>query len=178
MTPHEAAVYVLTGHEPPDVTQYALTVSSLQDYFNYAGIRWFTAKEFTTPHHPDIAAHLGIVNLLPKQEYWHKAVALAALADRLRTLIVSPIMVRNWWRPETPPYNRLVGGAPSSDHIEADAIDMDFKDRLTRGKAERYLLSLYNKNLFDLSLGLGARTIHMGIYSFKGRRQWKYSSYG
>lgn len=177
MTPHEAAVYVLCGRPPPALTNSDRTMVALQDYLNYAGVKFFTAKEMVTPHNMQVAESLGFVMLIPKPEDYHKGVALALLADRLREVVKGPIKMRNWYRPSTPPYNAMVGGASESDHVTACAVDLDFQGRFARSKAESYLLSLYDKKLFDLSLGLGARSIHVGMYSPKGQRKWTYGSY-
>lgn len=173
--PHEAVICILTKKHAPDPFEHPVTVDGFQNYLRQLGVVHFTADEMVTPHNTEAAEKAGYKILLPLRHHWSKGGACALMADRLRVLVGDKVKLRNWWRP--PEYNRLVGGASASDHISASAIDLDFRKRDHRRKAELWLMDLYRKDLFELSLGLGGQSIHLGCFSPGGKRLWKYKSY-
>lgn len=174
-----------------DPFNYPETRTGFQEYLDEVGVTFFSATEFVAPNNPGVAAGCGFSELLPPRTEWRRAGALGLLADELRTTAGSPITLRNWWRPTC--YNSGVGGASSSDHIHADALDLDFQSSRARGDAQRYLCNNYWAPDFlsasdiapgsglsrklNLSVGLGGATIHVGLLSNNGRRSWKYPSY-
>ncbi len=86
--------------------------------------------------------------------------------------------VRNWWRPEAYNLDPAVGGARNGDHPTANAFDLDFASTTDRMKAELFLRSL--EKLYPwmhLSLGLGAKTTHVGLGSPRGHREWHYAGW-
>ncbi|BBM85965.1 D-Ala-D-Ala carboxypeptidase family metallohydrolase [Candidatus Uabimicrobium amorphum] len=156
-------------------TMFPKTVDGFQMYLDAVGVRYFSAREMTRPNHPDKAKQCGFDNFLPPHEDWPKGAALALLADKMRALVNEPVKMRNWWRPSC--YNSKVGGAKGSDHVQAFAVDLDFRSAQSRAKAQAYLCQNYWSGDLQLSVGLGGVTIHLGILSPKGKRSWKYSSY-
>ena len=72
----------------------------------------------------------------------------------------------------------VVGGKEDSDHLSADAIDLDFTTESCRGKAQRHLCDRFMKsgpgNRIELSVGLGSGNIHVSFQSPKGFRYWYY----
>lgn len=142
------------------------------------GVRHLTAGEMVRAHRPKIAIAVhGTDIFLPPSDWvswWHRGVALALLFERVRALMGEPIRVRNWWRPA--PYNARVGGATRSDHIDARAIDLDFGSEYERGVAEGWLVGLQDTNTLRLSLGLGGRSIHLGLPAGTSRK-WYYKSH-
>lgn len=156
-------------------TMFPKTIAGFQMYLDAVGVRYFSAREMTTPNHPDKAKQCGFDHFLPPHEDWAKGAALALLADKLRALVNEPVKMRNWWRPSC--YNSKVGGAAGSDHVQAFAVDLDFRSAQSRAKAQGYLCKNYWSSDLQLSIGLGGVTIHLGILSPKGKRSWKYSSY-
>ena len=53
-------------------------------------------------------------------------IATAAKMDELRDLLTIPIIIHCWFRPTE--YNKLVGGAAKSAHLEGKAVDFHFKN--------------------------------------------------
>ena len=153
-------------------TDYPATVGGYGRYLRTVGVRHFSGAEMTTPGQPARAAALGITTLLPSQAWWPRGAALALLADGLRDLAGGPVMCRNWWRPID--YNAAVGGAPSSDHLTATAVDLYFRDVAAHGRALEWCESLYATGLLDMSLGVGKAMLHVGLYSTGGHRRWRY----
>jgi len=152
---------------------YEPTVAGFQAYLDATGVTHFTAVELTTPHHPEIAARFGHEALLPQREWWPRGAALALLAEELRRVVGTPIVVRGWWRPHA--YNEAVEGDPAGDHPTAHAFDIDYDSPGSRYLAELRLLQLFREvPWLDLSLGLGNMTTHVGIQSPLGCRVWYY----
>lgn len=155
---------------------YPRTVEGFQDFLTATGIQHFSAREMTRPNHRDKARDAGFEIFLPEHDWWARGAALASAADALRELVDEPVPMRNWWRP--PEYNDAVGGADSSDHVSAHAVDLDYGSQDSRRRAEHRLREYASDAPWlELSLGLGGRTTHVGIGSPRGARDWFYDSY-
>lgn len=173
----ERAIRHFDGHVV-DPARYPHTQDGFQRYLTDSGVKAFSAVELTRPHHPDVARQFGYTNFLPSQAWWPRGAALALLAEKLRAEAGTPVTVRNWWRPAE--YNRhpRVGGARSSDHLTAHSLDLDYPTAAAQRRAEKYLLALDEKEPWlALSLGLGARTTHIGLQSPAGHRTWFYGGH-
>ncbi len=179
------------GGTNADPFAFPETQDGFQDYLDAVGVTYFAAWEYVVPNNPSVATSCGYTILLPDRAEWPRAAALGLLADQLRALVNEPVTLRNWWRP--PCYNEGVGGAPTGDHPDADALDLDFRSATSRAAAQRYLCDTYwNQDIvapediepgsglnprLNMSVGLGGITIHLGLLSANGRRFWKYASY-
>jgi len=173
--PWSAAIQ-LFGGQVVDPAGYPRTAAGFQDYLNATGVQYFPAAEMLTPHRKSTARRLGYSILLPKHDWWPRGAALAKLADKLRALVGRPVRMRNWWRPSD--YNKAVGGASASDHINALSVDLDYGSANDRRAAERMLKQLRSDNSWlRMSLGLGNVTTHVGLLSSRGERTWHYKSY-
>lgn len=173
--PWEAAIQIIGGRVV-DPQSFPFTQAGFQSYLDATGVKHFSAKEMTTPNHIGLAHRTGFSIFLPPYKWWPRGAALAKLADMLRDLVNRPVRMRNWWRPEK--YNKLVGGAKSSDHILAEGVDLDYGTREGRRKAEKFLKDFREQNPWlGMSLGLGARTTHVGLLTKRGKRTWTYKSY-
>jgi hypothetical protein len=166
-------------------------VDGFQLYLDEVGVQHVTASDLAEPYNQAAATMCGFDLLLPAQEEWEKAAALALFTDVLTELVGEPIFMRNWWRP--PCYNEAVGGAAGGDHPDADAVDLDFSSPATRAIAQQFLCDTYwNMDIVTpeqilpgsdldprlaMSIGLGGVTIHLGVLSAGGRRFWYYDSY-
>ncbi|WP_372651763.1 D-Ala-D-Ala carboxypeptidase family metallohydrolase [Halobacteriovorax sp.] len=176
-------------NEPQD---YEHTLDGLQRFIEDSGLtKYFTAKEMVKANSQSIAKSCNYTNLLPSRCRWKSAVAQGLLAVELRKEInkdakaKSGISLRNWWRPSC--YNSKVGGAKSSDHIQARGFDLDFKTPKQRAIAQAYLCKMYKEGSpLSLQVGIGCQTLHIGVGSPKrlsrypkdGSRFWKYGSLG
>lgn len=157
---------------------YPATVTGFERYLEDTGVEAVTADEMTRPNHPGIAAKLGYQEFLPPREWWTRGAALALLAQQIEERVSEPVRLRNWWRPAD--YNRHpgVGGAKGGDHPTAHAIDLDYSSVESRKRAERWLRDLDSRaRWLELSLGLGAKSTHIGIGSPHGRREWHYAGW-
>ncbi|GEM_PF-647858 len=169
---------------------YEHSLGGLQRFIEDSGLtKYFTAKEMVKANSQSVARSCNYTNLLPSRCRWKSAVAQGLLAVELRKEINknsksnSGISLRNWWRPSC--YNSKVGGAKSSDHIQARGFDLDFKTPKQRAVAQAYLCKLYKEGSpLSLQVGIGCQTLHIGIgspkrlsrYPSDGSRFWKYGS--
>lgn len=174
----------------PHPLNFESSPSGFQDYLNEAGVSdKFSAQEMVTPNNETAARACGQQVLLPPQCRWPSGVVQAHLARELRALINNGdengpegITLRNWYRPSC--YNKKVGGAGQSDHIQARGFDLDFRTPQHRAKAQKYLCELYKKERLNLQVGVGCLTLHVGMgspkrlenYPEEGPRYWTYAS--
>lgn len=179
----------LDGHVPHP-KNFENTPSGLQDFLDEAGVsEKFSSREMVTPNDSNAAKTCGHKILLPPQCRWPSGAVQAHLARELRAVINNGdadgpegITLRNWYRPNC--YNKKVGGAGASDHIQARGFDLDFKTPKQRAKAQKYLCDLYKKERLNLQVGVGCLTLHVGMGSPKrlenypedGPRYWTYAS--
>ncbi|MAF77805.1 MAG: hypothetical protein CME60_06550 [Halobacteriovoraceae bacterium] len=180
----------LDGRDLYDPTNYEDSAQGLQNYIDDVGvIDKFSAAELISPNHPGHAQTCGFKTLLPPQCRWAAGAAQGLVASKLREVIndgdpygAKKITLRNWYRPRC--YNSKVGGASASDHIQARGFDLDFETPDDRAKAQKYLCQMYKKKKFNLQVGIGCQTLHVGIGSPKrlsaygpdGSRFWTYGS--
>lgn len=180
----------LGGRDLYDPTDYEDSAQGLQNYIDDVGvIDKFSAAEMISPNHPGHAQTCGYKVLLPPQCRWATGAAQGLVASKLREVINNgdpygpkKMALRNWYRPKC--YNSKVGGASKSDHIQARGFDLDFETPQDRAKAQKYLCQMYKKKNFNLQVGIGCQTLHVGIGSPKrmaaygpdGSRFWTYGS--
>lgn len=174
-----------------DPYDFPESVSGLQDYLDQSGvISRFSAEEMVRPNNPAAARSCGEGSeLMPPRCRWLSGAVQGLIASELRAVIndgdahgARPIALRNWWRPSC--YNRAVGGAGASDHIQARGFDLDFSTPQERARAQDLLCQMYKENPFNLQVGIGCQTLHIGVgspkrlsqYPSDGSRFWTYSS--
>ena len=150
---------------------------SLDKFLGDSGIRYFTAREAVRPHNVKVATRLGFKNLAPAEAFWPRAGAVLLLCDVCRIAAASSVRLRNLWRPRR--YNEAVGGAADSDHVHCLGADLDFKTADACRRAEGAVRVLHDKHPeLRISLGIGRRTLHVGLLTLRGTRTWGYGRYG
>ena len=155
----------------------AADLEAFTRYMDDHGVEFFSAEEVTTPNHPDKALQVGFEVLVPPLHLWPWALLVLKVGDRIRKAVDHPVRLRNLYRPMS--YNALVASSDiDSDHPNACAGDFDFANQDHRRVAEDLVRDL-SRSLpeLELSLGLGARSLHVGVMSPKGKRHWFYDSY-
>jgi hypothetical protein len=162
-----------------DPTTHPYTYQGLTYYLDAAGVAYFTGEEAAKPHYPDKAAACGYKHFLLPQEMWLVYAVQLTGADKLRKAAGSPVTLRNVWRPRE--YNLKVSTAPYSDHVWGCGMDLDFKSLMARRRASKVVQAFWDTDCFKLSVGTGARTIHLGMFAPQTlacghQRKWKYGS--
>lgn len=171
---------IILGASIPDapdmkgVTSQDAAKLKFDAWWDALGLRYFAADEATYPHRPNIARRLGWVHLVPPVQLWPWLGLVMHIADEVRDSVGRPVTLRNAWRPSN--YNAAVAKSTDSDHIDACGIDLDFDSVESRRVAEGVLRRHYDRAELQLSLGLGAQSIHVGVLSRKGQRHWFYES--
>ncbi len=137
---------------------------------------WFKYAEVVAPHRKQKAKRAGHTTLVPPRHLWMWATLVIRLANLIRKEIGTPVKMRNLYRPMS--YNAMVATSGiKSDHPNACGADLDFKTIGDRRKAEGFLRGLmFARPDFNISMGIGSRTLHVGIHTPRGSRIWAYKS--
>ncbi len=88
-------------------------------WFAAQRFRNFAAHEFTGYF---AAVRKGVLNHTPPRSLWPNIVPTLRVADDLRDSFGEPCIILSSYR--SPEYNRAVGGAPASLHMEFKALDI------------------------------------------------------
>ena len=94
---------------------------SFTDWFNAQKFRHFGPGEFTTYF---AAVRKGVRNSTPPRKLWDNLVPTLRIVDALRGHLGKPCRILSSYR--SPEYNRAVGGAPQSQHLQFNALDITF----------------------------------------------------
>jgi uncharacterized protein YcbK (DUF882 family) len=91
---------------------------------------WFTAQKFrhfgATEFESYFAAQRkGVTNSAPPQRLWKNIVPTLRIVDDLRESFDKPCTILSSYR--SPDYNKTVGGASLSQHMEFKALDVSLK---------------------------------------------------
>lgn len=100
--------------------------------------------------------------LIPPRSTWGLGIELIKIAQEVSiTSNVEICQIRNWYRPE--PYNSRVDGGSSSQHLVAQAIDIDFCSNPGRNKALQVMKRRRTDTGMPRGIGtyVGGHTIHI-----------------
>lgn len=153
------------------------TKDDLERYMTDHMVKFFSIDEVVSPNHPDKALEVGLTELIAPLHLWPWVIMVLKVGDLMREAVGRGVRIRNVYRPMS--YNKLVASSGiKSDHPNACSGDFDFKSLADRRIAEKAIRELHgNHPQLELSVGLGARTLHVGVMSPKGSRSWFYDSY-
>jgi N-acetylmuramoyl-L-alanine amidase len=91
-------------------------------WFESQGFRHFGASEFESYF---AAQRKGVKNSPPAKPLWKNIVPTLRIVDDLRESFGKPCRILSSYR--SPDYNKTVGGAPLSQHMEFRALDIAFE---------------------------------------------------
>lgn len=168
------------GIEPTFMAVEEYAPGSREDFGAYLsdhGVEFFSVNEVVEPHDARKARDAGFEELVPPLHLWPWAMLVLRLGDDMRRRVGRPVNLRNVYRPMS--YNELVATSGiKSDHPNACAGDFDFRSQDDRRTAESLIRDRAGEIPdLEISLGMGARTLHVGVMSPKGTRHWFYDSY-
>ena len=109
-------------------------MKAFTDWFNAQGFRNFGAHEFT---HYFGAVRKGVKNSAPPKKLWKNVVPTLRVVDDLRESFDKPCTILSSYR--SPDYNRTVGGAALSQHLQFNALDITIKGVSAKLVYERLL---------------------------------------
>jgi uncharacterized protein YcbK (DUF882 family) len=123
-------------------------MSTFKDWFDSQGFKHFGAAEFESYF---AARRSGVKNSQPPRKLWKNILPTLRIIDDLRASFGKPCRILSSYR--SPDYNRAVGGATHSQHLEFNALDIVFDDVSPRQVYER-LLEWRKVGKFTGGLGL------------------------
>lgn len=104
------------------------------DWFNAQKFRHFSAREFTNYFS---AVRKGVQNSPPPKKLWKNVIPTLRIVDDLRESFGVPCRLLSSYR--SPAYNRTVGGASQSQHLQFNALDIAFSGVPAKRVYERLL---------------------------------------
>ncbi len=123
-------------------------MSTFKDWFDSQCIKHFGAGEFKSYF---AAQRRGVKNSQPPRKLWKNILPTLRIVDDLRASFGKPCRILSSYR--SPDYNRAVGGATHSQHLEFNALDIAFDGVSPRQVYER-LLEWRKAGKFTGGLGL------------------------
>ena len=96
-------------------------MNTFTEWFESQKFRHFGATEFESYF---AAQRKGVTNSSPPQRLWKNIVPTLSIVDDLRESFGKPCRILSSYR--SPSYNKTVGGASSSQHLEFTALDISF----------------------------------------------------
>jgi len=132
-------------------------MNSFNDWFAAQGFRHFGALEFTRY----FARERGSVkNSTPPKRLWKNIVPTLCIVDELRASFGQPCILLSSYR--SPEYNRAVGGAALSQHVQFTALDIRIQGVSPQRVYDR-LLQWRREGRFVGGLGLypSSRFVHI-----------------
>lgn len=140
---------------------------TLDDLIKSHGIQYFRASELLSREERG-----GPKILEPPADLWPRILPTLELADEIREILGAPVRVISGYR--SPEYNRKVGGAAKSEHVEFRALDLTWSGPMSR-------LWMVASEVMDHAHARGIRTgrglydtfVHIDTGSTKGTiRRW------
>ena len=123
-------------------------MSSFKEWFDSQGIKHFGAAEFESYF---AAQRKGVKNSQPPKRLWKNIMPTLRIIDDLRASFGKPCRILSSYR--SPDYNRAVGGASRSQHLEFNALDIAF-DGVSPQRVYERLLEWRKAGKFTGGLGL------------------------
>ena len=123
-------------------------MNTFSDWFAAQRFRNFGAGEFTSYFARE---RKGVKNSLPPRRIWKNIVPVLRIVDELRDSFGKSCTILSSYR--SPDYNKTVGGAPLSQHLEFKALDIAF-DGISPQRVYDRLLEWRKAGKFIGGLGL------------------------
>ena len=109
-------------------------MKAFTDWFEAKNFRHFGAHEFTRYFG---AVRKGTKNSAPPKKLWKNVVPTLRIVDELRESFGKPCTILSSYR--SPDYNRTVGGAAVSQHLQFNALDITISGVSAKQVYERLL---------------------------------------
>ena len=122
-------------------------MNAFNEWFAAQGFRHFGPGEFTAYFARE---RKGVKNSPPPKRLWKNIVPTLRVVDELRAFFGKPCRILSSYR--SPEYNRSVGGASLSQHLEFNALDIAF-DGVSAKRVYELLLEWRKEGRFTGGLG-------------------------
>lgn len=137
------------------------------EWFESEGFRHFSAGEFTSYF---AAQRKGVRNRVPSRPLWKNLVPTLRIVDDLREYFGRPCRILSSYR--SPEYNRAVGGAPLSQHLRFNALDITF-DGVSPVRVHAILRMWRDQGKFKGGLGLYRKSGFVHIDTRANNSSWE-----
>ena len=142
-------------------------MSTFSDWFESQNFRHFGAAEFESYF---AAQRRGVKNSPPPKRLWKNIVRTLRIVDDLRASFDKPCRILSSYR--SPDYNRAVGGASLSQHLEFNALDIAF-DGVSPQQVYDRLIEWRKAGKFTGGLGLYRTSAFVHIDTRGHNATWK-----
>jgi uncharacterized protein YcbK (DUF882 family) len=137
----------------PKPTPKLTPKEEFQEELNKRKIKHFSADEIFFKGASDAKLKL---NTEPPKELWSNMWKTIEIADKAREKFGKPLKIASAYR--SPKYNKAIGGAPKSHHVNFNALDL----RTTAPKTlHKILKDMRAKGMFKGGLGLYKTFVHL-----------------
>ena len=138
-------------------------------------IDWFAAQRFLNFGAGEFTSYFarerkGVKNSLPSQLLWKNIVPALRIVDELRDSFGKSCTILSSYR--SPDYNKAVGGASSSQHLEFTALDIAF-DGISPQRVYDQLLEWRKAGKFTGGLGIYPSSSFVHIDTRGRNATWK-----
>ena len=125
------------------------------------GLRYFKPYELWVkgPNHDNPESRAFGLNTNPPQKLWRNILPTVQIIDEFRRRIDAPVLITNAYR--SPKYNRAIGGALKSQHLEFRAIDFVVRGNSTPADWASVLRSMRTEGLFKGGIGTYNYFVHV-----------------
>jgi uncharacterized protein YcbK (DUF882 family) len=128
---------------------------SFTSWFSRQGFNNFTASELLSYF---TRTRNGVRNSPPPRKLWHNILPPLRIVDSLRDEINKPIIILSSYR--SPSYNKAIGGAAASYHMQFCALDIASSD-ISPSKIHSILYKWRKEKRFSGGLGLYENFVHI-----------------
>lgn len=152
----KVAVTAITAEPKPVEVRKAIALTSKEQFqreLDKRKIKYFSADEVFFKGASDVKLKL---NTEPPKELWKNIWKTIEVADKARHKLGKPLRIASAYR--SPKYNKAVGGAPRSHHVNFNALDL----RTTSPVAlHKILKDMRARGEFKGGLGLYKTFVHV-----------------
>ncbi len=131
------------------------TADQLQKLLDAEGIRHFSAKEVLFRGARDALLR---INTDPPRQLWPNIIPTLRALDALRAILGKPLLLVSIYR--CPPYNRAIGGARNSQHVQFRACDVR-SDHVRPSRIHAALLEMRDDGAWSGGLGKYNSFVHI-----------------
>lgn len=128
-------------------------MDQFQTMLTKAGVKHFTAEEFFFKGASNAKLQL---NTDPPKSLWKNMIPTALVVDEARARLGKPLRILSAYR--SPAYNRRIGGARFSQHMQFTALDLGTDQP---AKLYKILLEMRRDGKFKGGLGLYRNFVHV-----------------
>lgn len=138
----------------------------IDEYLSQHAVRYFRAHELASR-----IVRGGPRTVVPPEPLWARLIPTLHAADLIRERLGAPVRVVSGYR--TREYNDLVGGSPTSEHVQCRALDLAADDHEALVRIARDVIDELAARGAATGYGVYDTFVHIDVGSTKAqRRRW------